>query len=841
MPPSSSNNDFAIVCYLHILFYFECPQNPSYISSTERRIYVYDPNFSQNGNRYIKLTTNSSGSITSWYYKVNDLYNWGTGYSNAGISYIPYVYYLAEWNGRGNLKTRAASTAAAEMQSAQEDVDFIAVNSKKFSIYRIDEDETGEDLVETKVASYDETSKLVTDEEDIFLIPSTNYDCEEEYIKLYVPADELYIIKNEDTTLQDDFQANIANVNTCASVSTSSSKVSLSAFDGDDTINGYTAASIMDAPAGTTYSIEIRSSLDQDGELDRYRSAGTVKNASETPGVALSGSTITNLCANASVSMSGDLEIENTFVITASSESGGTISPSGDTYIGKNDTASYTISPGAGCLISQIIVDGEVLPLTEKEKAGDYIYKFENVTANHTIYAAFEPAFTDSPEDLTVSSDENGMVYLKWSAVDKAENYRIYRKQEGEKWSSKPIAQVSGSVLTYKDTQLRENNTDGTYIYAVTAVRTVTGGSVESRKSELVKVNYKRILTDISTCSISLSGKTYTYNGSKKKPVVTVMDGTKKLSSKTDYKVSYKNNVNAGTATVTITGRDGDYCGTKKVTFKINPQSITNFTFTKVSSKTYTGKAVKPTVTVKNGSVTLKCGNGDKDYTVSYKNNTAIGKATITIKGTNNYSGTKTITFTINPQKVTNVKAVSTGYNSIKLTWSKVSNASGYKIYRSVDNKTFSCIKTIKGNSTVSFTDSKRTSGKTYYYKIKAYKTTGTKTIVTYTSDYSSLVKAKPVPSTAVINSVKNLSGKKVQLKWNKVAGASGYVIYRAASKTGKYTLVKNITSGSTLTYTNTGLTKGKTYYYKIKAYRIVDGKKVYGSLSSVKGVSIRK
>lgn len=501
-----------------------------------------------------------------------------------------------------------------------------------------------------------------------------------------------------------------------------------------------------------------------------------------------SGSTITNLCANASVSMSGDLEIENTFVITASAESGGTISPSGDTYIGKNDTASYTISPGAGCLISQIMVDGEVLPLTEKEKAGDYIYKFENVTANHTIYAAFEPAFTDSPEDLTVSSDENGMVYLKWSAVDKAENYRIYRKQEGEKWSSKRIAQVSGSVLTYKDTQLRENNTDGTYIYAVTAVRTVTGGSVESRKSELVKVNYKRILTDISTCSISLSGKTYTYNGSEKKPVVTVMDGTKKLSS-----------------------------------------------------KTYTGKAVKPTVTVKNGSVTLKCGNGDKDYTVFYKNNTAIGKATITIKGTNNYSGTKTITFTINPQKVTNVKAVSTGYNSIKLTWSKVSNASGYKIYRSVDNKTFSCIKTIKGNSTVSFTDSKRTSGKTYYYKIKAYKTTGTKTIVTYTSDYSSLVKAKPVPSTAVINSVKNLSGKKVQLKWNKVAGASGYVIYRAASKTGKYTLVKNITSGSTLTYTNTGLTKGKTYYYKIKAYRIVDGKKVYGSLSSVKGVSIRK
>ena len=76
---------------------------------------------------------------------------------------------------------------------------------------------------------------------------------------------------------------------------------------------------------------------------------------------------------------------------------------------------------------------------------------------------------------------------------------------------------------------------------------------------------------------------------------------------------------------------------------------------------------------------------------------------------------------------------------------------------------------------------------------------------------------------------------KKIKVSWNKISGSTGYEVYRATSKSGKYSKIKTVTKGSTLSYTNIKLSKGKTYYYKVKAYKTVDGKKVYSSYSSVK------
>ena len=68
---------------------------------------------------------------------------------------------------------------------------------------------------------------------------------------------------------------------------------------------------------------------------------------------------------------------------------------------------------------------------------------------------------------------------------------------------------------------------------------------------------------------------------------------------------------------------------------------------------------------------------------------------------------------------------------------------------------------------------------------------------------------------------------------------ASGYEVYRATSLTGKYTKVKTITNNSTLSYTNKSLSRGKTYYYKVRAYRIVNGTKKYSSYSTVRGLKL--
>lgn len=79
------------------------------------------------------------------------------------------------------------------------------------------------------------------------------------------------------------------------------------------------------------------------------------------------------------------------------------------------------------------------------------------------------------------------------------------------------------------------------------------------------------------------------------------------------------------------------------------------------------------------------------------------------------------------------------------------------------------------------------------------------------------------------------VKGKSIILKWGAVSGATGYKIYRATKKTGKYKLVKTITKGKTVSFRNTGLKKKKTYYYKILAYRTVGGKTFNSSWSAVK------
>ena len=78
-----------------------------------------------------------------------------------------------------------------------------------------------------------------------------------------------------------------------------------------------------------------------------------------------------------------------------------------------------------------------------------------------------------------------------------------------------------------------------------------------------------------------------------------------------------------------------------------------------------------------------------------------------------------------------------------------------------------------------------------------------------------------------------------IKLSWSKVTGADGYRIYRSTSKTGTYKAINTITHGSTTVYTNKTLSKGKRYYYKVKAYVSNDGKKTYSSYSGYKSVKL--
>ena len=135
-----------------------------------------------------------------------------------------------------------------------------------------------------------------------------------------------------------------------------------------------------------------------------------------------------------------------------------------------------------------------------------------------------------------------------------------------------------------------------------------------------------------------------TYNGTAQKPTVTVKDGNTLLMEGTHYSVSYDNNVNAGTATVTITGKK-DYSGTKTADFIINRKALAEDMVTLSSpSFTYNGGNQKPNVTVMDGTTTLTVGT---DYTFTNDGGTAVGSYDVKVEGKNNYSGTITKQFSI--------------------------------------------------------------------------------------------------------------------------------------------------------------------------------------------------
>lgn len=184
---------------------------------------------------------------------------------------------------------------------------------------------------------------------------------------------------------------------------------------------------------------------------------------------------------------------------------------------------------------------------------------------------------------------------------------------------------------------------------------------------------------------------------------------------------------------------------------------------------------------------------------------------------------------------VTSVK--STAYNKLKVSWKVVPAAASYQVYRSTKKDgDYQNIKSIDSVGTSSWTDSSVKTGKTYYYKIKVVVKTQNGN---QTSGFSNVKSAKAVPAKTTLKA-KASNAKNVKLTWSKVKGANGYEIYRSNSKDGKYQKVKTISKGGTTSYKDGKLKKSTTYYYKIRAYRKVDRKKVYGSYSSVVSVKTK-
>ena len=213
-------------------------------------------------------------------------------------------------------------------------------------------------------------------------------------------------------------------------------------------------------------------------------------------------------------------------------------------------------------------------------------------------------------------------------------------------------AQKTAVTVKYNNYKFK-NGTDYTLSYKNntkigTATVTVKGkGKLSGTRSVTFKINAKPIKNAVITYNNSL-----TYNGSTLSPAVTVKYGNATLKKNTDYTVAYSNNVNAGTGTITITGK-GIYGGSVKKTFTIKKLGISATAVSGTGNKVYTGSVIKPVPAVKVGGRTLKNGT---DFTVSYKNNTEPGTATLSVTGKGNYSGSVSKTFKITARAINDVE-----------------------------------------------------------------------------------------------------------------------------------------------------------------------------------------
>jgi len=190
-------------------------------------------------------------------------------------------------------------------------------------------------------------------------------------------------------------------------------------------------------------------------------------------------------------------------------------------------------------------------------------------------------------------------------------------------------------------------------------------------------------------------------------------------------------------------------------------------------------------------------------------------------------------------------KAASYSYTKIKVSWDKIEDLDGYKVYRAT-KKTgkYSLIKTVTNPSTTSYINTGRTIGKTYWYKVKGYKKIDGKTVYT---KYSTVKSAVPRLSTVKITKVYLPKDFQTRVKWNKVSGATGYQVYRKRTDQSKWKLMKTVSSKYNYA---TDLMKGNLdsiwggqelwdyediyhdWEYKVRAIRKSGGKTYYGYFS---------
>ena len=463
---------------------------------------------------------------------------------------------------------------------------------------------------------------------------------------------------------------------------------------------------------------------------------------------------------------------------------------------------------------------------------------------SQSVKISLKPA---QAQNINTQLNANGSINATWNAAAGAKGYEVWRKKAGGEYEKL----ADSSTTSYTDTTAVYGET---YQYMVKSyAEDAQGARVYGSDSAADDIS---LVPGKSNVTLTVSA----YNKLKLSWNAAAGAAGYRVYRSTSANGTYKIIKTTGALTYTDTVVCGQTYYYKIVSYaKKGNETVEGETGNTVSGSTKPQTPGTPSVSRASGAATYvkwSAAAGATSYKVYRSTNastgyTAIGTAAGTTyidnktawgktyyykvlpcakAGTKNTYGSysKAAGIALKPLNVSSITSVkSAAYNKVKVSWKASEGATAYRVYRSTSkNGKY----TLAGTTTKTTYTNSVTTGQTYYYKVRAYCKNGTANV--YSTGYSPVKAGKSVLSGTTIRSLKKSGKTYLKVTYKKVSGATGYTIYRSTSKNGSY---KNQGSTSGTTFTNKNLVKGKRYYYKVRAYRKVNGKKVYAGFSAVK------
>lgn len=449
----------------------------------------------------------------------------------------------------------------------------------------------------------------------------------------------------------------------------------------------------------------------------------------------------------------------------------------------------------------------------------------------------------------SLAETKSTAVTLSWYPNGACEKYTVYKRKEGAtSWSGKSFKTFSSSagegIRTCTDTDVTPGNT---YEYTVTGNYYDSNGKAvylkynKTGKSINIETDAPKLLSatsaDYDTINVkwqevkgATGYKVYRKKaGEKDFTALGFVKGTTYRDDSAQVGQEYYYTVRAYVGETSNLG-SFDKNGIKGVALPKKPTLKTaesvDFNAIKVTWEKVDGASGYYVYRKADGEKYFKQiaeVNGNKTFSSTDLSATTGVKYQYTVRAYRNRDGkpyagsydSKGVTATACTKSPTIKSGVSTVSDKLKLTWSKVNGATGYNVYRKLENdKSYKLLKTINGNGNVEFTDSGLKCGVKYYYRVNGFRTVDSKN---YEGLGSKNYLGLTTPAQPALKSAKSLGYNTISIEWTKVEGATGYDIYRKTI--GTYSKIGTVDKQSTVTFKDEKAVTGVRYQYTVRAF----------------------